>query len=197
MPKDYLLIDMENLVPGSVTGLSENQSVLIFTGSRQSRISRDLVLSTQPLGKRVEWIIIDGNGKNAADFHIAFYAGLYSAGEPDASFTILSKDTGFDPLVKHLAAKGVKCRRIEDIGKFIKSKPASRPGRGGDEVVLKLRAHFLKCGDRNRPRKISRLKGFVKNFGRFDDGQAGRAIEAMIENKMIEVKEGKVSYLFE
>ena len=196
MPKDYLLIDMENLVPGSIPGLSENQSVLIFTGSRQSKISRDLVLSTQPLGKRVEWIIIDGNGKNAADFHIAFYAGAYSAGEPDASFTILSKDTGFDPLVKHLAAKGVKCRRIEDIDKFIKSKPAPRPGHGADGVVLKLKTHFLKCGDRNRPRKISRLKGFVKNFGQFDDGQVSRVIEAMIGNKMIDVKENKVSYLF-
>jgi hypothetical protein len=196
MPKDYLLIDMENLVPDSMPGLSEDQTVLIFTGSRQSRISRDLVLSTQPLGKRVEWIIIEGNGKNAADFHIAFYAGLYSAGEPDASFTILSKDTGFDPLVKHLALKGVKCRRIDDIGKFVKSRPASKPARGADEAALKLKSHFLKCGDRNRPKKISRLKGFVKNFGRLDDGQVNRTIEAMIEKKMIEVNQGKVSYLF-
>ena len=54
MPPDYLLIDLENIVPDMIPGLLENQVVFIFTGSKQSKINRDLVISTQPFGKRIQ-----------------------------------------------------------------------------------------------------------------------------------------------
>src|SRR5690606_28957821 len=55
---------------------------------------------------------ITGNGPNALDFHIAFYIGRLAHEYPVARFTIVSKDTGFDPLVKHLATLGISCRRV-------------------------------------------------------------------------------------
>jgi hypothetical protein len=54
---------------------------------------------------------MDGNGTNALDFHIAYYIGRLAAKCPDAYFHIISKDTGFDPLIKHLKGQGISCQR--------------------------------------------------------------------------------------
>jgi hypothetical protein len=49
--------------------------VLVFLGAHQSKIPVERVRMLQPLGDRVEYVQIDGNGPNALDFHIAFYLG--------------------------------------------------------------------------------------------------------------------------
>src|SRR4030065_289650 len=76
-----------------------------------------LGLARGPLagGPEVEYIQIDGNGKNALDFHIAYYIGRLAAEIPDAYFHVISKDTGFDPLIKHLKAQKIVCRRSKSI----------------------------------------------------------------------------------
>ena len=52
--------------------------------------------------KTKELVRLTEPGKNALDFHIAYYLGQLALKEPDAFFHIVSKDTGFDPLIQHL-----------------------------------------------------------------------------------------------
>ncbi len=195
MTTDYLLIDLENILPGSISNLLENQIILIFTGSRQNTLSRDLVVSIQPFGKQIEWIVIGGSGKNAADFHIAFYIGVYSEKEPNASFSILSKDTGFDPLIKHLASRGIKCKRIVDINDFSRPKAIQKHNKNIDEIVEDLDTYFHKCNDKIRPKKFSKLLAFIKSRGNLDDDIVKAVTDKMIANKMIEIMGEKVIYL--
>ena len=54
---------------------------------------------------------ISGNGRNALDFHIAFHLGELATREPHASFQVVSKDTGFDPLLAFMKEKGITVRR--------------------------------------------------------------------------------------
>lgn len=62
------------------------------------------------------------------DFHIAFYIGRLATAQPDARFTIVSKDTGFDPLVRHLASLKVACNRTATINGSAKvSSPTGAP----------------------------------------------------------------------
>lgn len=97
MRKNYIFIDYENVQPESIAGLEKgNFSILLFLGANQSKINTQLARSLQPLGSRVEYIVLSGNGKNALDFHIAYYIGERAAIEPDAYFHIVSKDSGFD-----------------------------------------------------------------------------------------------------
>jgi hypothetical protein len=56
-------------------------------------------VKSQKLGNQIEWIQINGNGKNALDFHIAFELGRLAQKEAKSFFHIISKDTGYDPLV--------------------------------------------------------------------------------------------------
>jgi hypothetical protein len=69
----------------------------------------------QTFGEDAEYIQVVGSGKDALDFHIAYYIGKLSAENPGAGFSIISKDTGFDPLVKHLKSKHIECKRSASI----------------------------------------------------------------------------------
>ena len=197
MPTDYLLIDLENVSPDWIPNLLENQAILIFTGSRQIKINRKLVVSTQPFGKQIQWIEIEGNGKNALDFHIAYYMGVYSEKQPSASFTILSGDTGFDPLIKHLASKGIKCKRIVDINTFRKPKTGPKQKNDVDKIVAGLENYFLKYDKKLRPKKLGKFIAFVKSRGNFDEATVKAVVDKMIADKMIEIKDEKIVYLID
>src|SRR4030042_2255110 len=111
-----LLIDYENVHGINLSEMqAKNFKVRIFTGSNQNKIPIELVASAQLLGNQVEWIRIEGNGPNALDFHIAYYLGVYTAKNPNDEYFILSKDKGFDPLIKHLAKERFLCKRITSI----------------------------------------------------------------------------------
>ena len=70
-----------------------------------------------------EYISLASSGSNALDFHIAYYIGNLSAQEPSAFFHVVSKDTGFDPLIAHLRTKGMLAQRSTSIS----SMPCFRP----------------------------------------------------------------------
>ena len=55
------------------------------------------------------------DGSNALDFHIAYYLGALAKEDPAGFFHITSKDTGFDPLIKHLKARKIFSSRSESI----------------------------------------------------------------------------------
>lgn len=119
MRKNYIFIDYENVQPESIAGLEKgNFSILLFLGANQSKINTQLARSLQPLGSRVEYIVLSGNGKNALDFHIAYYIGERAAIEPDAYFHIVSKDSGFDPLIEHLKDRNILASRSSSIGEI-------------------------------------------------------------------------------
>lgn len=116
MRKNYVFIDYENVQPESIAGLDKgNFYILLFLGAHQSKLNTKLVRSLQPLGTRVEYVVISGTGKNALDFHISYYIGERAAIEPDAYFHIVSKDTGFDPLIEHLKDRNILASRTSSI----------------------------------------------------------------------------------
>lgn len=116
MVDNYVLIDFENIQPNNLEILKSLKfKLIIFVGSNQKKIPFEIVEIIQSFGSNAEYIKIDGNGPNALDFHIAFYIGKISALEKDSYFHIISKDTGFDPLINHLKLKKIKIQRIKDI----------------------------------------------------------------------------------
>jgi hypothetical protein len=119
MKNNYVLIDYENVQAielDKIHGL--NLNVWIFTGENQKKIPTDLVQNLLKVDPKPTLVVIDGNGKNALDFHIAFYLGELATKDPNGFFHIISKDTGFDPLISHLKQKKIFCARessIDDI----------------------------------------------------------------------------------
>ena len=112
----YVLLDFENVQPKALDRLRPGTArIKVFLGQHQTKLMVELVQRLQPFGADVEYIQIQGSGPDAVDFHIAYYIGRLAVTEPSASFTIVSKDRGFDPLVRHLAQRGVSCRRLSEL----------------------------------------------------------------------------------
>jgi len=125
MSLPFVLIDFENVQPKVLERLRPGSSrVKVFLGQHQSKLMLELVQALQPFGNDAEYIQIQGSGPDAVDFHIAFYIGLLAAAEPAVSFTIVSKDRGFDPLVRHLALRGIDCRRLPELPQPASTEPA-------------------------------------------------------------------------
>src|SRR3546814_1867772 len=114
MKTNYILIDYENVQPKNLALLEgDHFRVKVFIGAALAKLPFDLVAGMQALGSRAEYIRISGNGPNALDFHIAYYIGKIASEEPKAFFHIISKDTGFDPLIAHLKSNKIFSRSEE------------------------------------------------------------------------------------
>ncbi len=176
METNYVLIDLENVQPEHLSVLAGHDfRVIVFVGENQSKISFDLVLAVQNLGENAEYIKIKGNGPNALDFHIAFYIGQFSKENGQGHFHIISKDRGFDPLIKHLESKKIRAHRHKDISEIPLPKPAKATKKGSAHVskpagsaitaerVQKI-VEFLIARGNAKPRKLKTLSNSINSF---------------------------------
>src|SRR5215831_12593898 len=124
MPESVLLVDYENIGKVDLSALPEGMRVPFFFGASQRSVPTEYLKAALRLGERFEPIDIEGQGKNALDFHIAFYLGEYLARAPDTACVILSKDKGFDPLIRHLTRRGFAVRRAGSMAEALGARAA-------------------------------------------------------------------------
>ncbi|KAA6182730.1 hypothetical protein F2Q65_17305 [Thiohalocapsa marina] len=110
----HYLIDYESIQPKQMGDwIDEASTVALFIGPQQHRLPFDLVETMQALGARGRYIRLERTGKNALDFHLAFYLGEGVGQEPEAEYRVLTKDSGFDALIAHLQQRGVRVERMD------------------------------------------------------------------------------------
>lgn len=191
----YLLIDFENVQPETLAALSpENVHVLVFVGASQTKVPLEIAASLQALGSRAEYVRIAGNGRNALDFHIAYYVGKLAATAPAACFHIVSRDTGFDPLIAHLRSSRISADRIEKIGDLPSGATSTSKARA-DRVELALRRlHQQKLA---KPRTVKTLESAVFSFfqKQLSAEEVTAVIDGMVEVGAISLAGTKVSYI--
>lgn len=104
MRTNYILIDYENVQPEVVAGLDqEHIKLLVFLGIHQKNVPFVLAKALHAMGERAQWIQAQGSGKNSLDFLLAFHIGEIVARDSNVYIHVISKDSGFDPLLQHLA----------------------------------------------------------------------------------------------
>lgn len=96
---------------------------------------------------RINLIRIAKSGSNALDFALSFYLGRAVSLDPQGEFVIVSKDSGFDPLIEHLVGQKVKIRRMARA-------PAPAPAQ--PSLFEKAKVHLTKNAA-NRPKKHESL----------------------------------------
>lgn len=194
MRKNYVLIDFENVHPKNLGILKGHDfEVIVFVGTKQTKISLELAVAMQSLGDNAKYIQIEGNGPNALDFHIAFYIGEISATDNNCYFHIISKDTGFDPLIRHLKTKNVYAQREKDISEIplLKiSNAESLPERVNSIV------EFLKSRGNAKPRAVKTLSSSINShfMRKLGDKELSEIVEELIKQKIVIVNGTKVSY---
>ena len=189
-----MLIDFENVQPRNIEILASHPfKVLVFVGASQAKIPFELATAMQQLGDNAQYVKIGGNGKNALDFHLAFYVGELVAKEPEAYFHIISKDTGFDPLIKHLKARKIRIQREKDLAEI----PVLRmsTATSDDEKVAAIVKNLAGRGH-SRPRKVKPLANTINTLftKKLEEGELMSLINELKEKRYIVVSEGNVSY---
>jgi len=116
MRANYVLIDYENVQASSLELLVEPHFYLrVFLGPNNTKLPTELAVAVHRLRERADYIQLETPGANALDFHIAYYLGQLASADPTGFFHIISRDKGFDPLLKHLKSKGIFALRSESI----------------------------------------------------------------------------------
>lgn len=128
MNTHYVLIDFENVQLASLELLTaEYFKVVVFVGASQNRVPFEVAAALQEFGVRAKYVKVSAKGPNALDFHIAYYLGRLAAAEPTAHFHVISKDTGFDPLVEHLRSQQISVRRVASIAGTLPVEAPAKP----------------------------------------------------------------------
>jgi len=211
VPTNYILVDYENVQPNDVDLLTAGTltartpaapkaapapptlKVKVFLGPAQSKVPVSLAQALQPLGPNAEYIQLQTSGSNALDFHIAYYIGALSHADPSAHFHIISKDAGFDPLIKHLRAKNLIIQRSAHIAEIPYLKPSLPTAEDAQiEAVVKdlIRRKAAK------PRTEKTLKGTLHALfnKELTEQQLTQLYAALRKRGYVKVEGTKVSY---
>lgn len=188
---NHVFIDYENVqeidlaLPAGVA-----VSLVLLVGEKQKSLRTDLVEQLLARADNVHLVRMGASGKNALDFTLAYHVGRAMAADPAGYFHIVSKDKGFDALVKHLKAQGHRIGRHDSYADlpFLRpahsaAKPAGAPSPASPPAdKLTEFINNLKRNAANRPKKEKTLRAhLVSHFG-------GNSGDAEIESKLTELK---------
>lgn len=198
LKKTILLVDYENIQNIDLSIIHDQDiEIKIFVGQAQNRIPIELVQATQRFGQRVEWIKIEGAGSNALDFHIAFYLGRWSKGAEGSSFLILSKDKGFDPLMKYLNRSKINCQRIQSLLELSREKDML-PAENTDSIA-KVIENLSKIQKNKRPRTRKTLRQHIKSLlvqKKLNDQEIDTLVDTLFVQKKVSEVSGHLTYSF-
>ena len=188
-----MLIDFENVQPKDVASLNGGRyRIKVFLGAQQAKIPIAMARALQALGPGAEYIQINGNGNNAVDFHIAYYIGRLAATAPDAQFHVVSKDTGFDPLLKHLKEQGISCQRVTSLAAVTSAK--RNRALNGDRLAAVV--DNLAKRKAAKPRTAKALRTTIQTLfaNELLEEEVDGLIEQLIARGLIRISDGKVHY---
>ena len=194
MSTHYILIDYENVQPRNLEVLAKHPvNVFVFVGANQSRLPVDLVTAMQSMGDKGAYVRISGNGSNALDFHIAYYIGKFIGQGVSGRFSIISRDTGFDPLIRHLQEDNVLANRFRDLNGIpeLKIKNKLPIDEKIDAIVKKLNGQ-----GQSRPRKEKTLANtinalFAKNL---TGSELAELIDRLKQKGFVRISDDRIVY---
>jgi hypothetical protein len=191
---NVVLVDYENVQPKDLALLRDGPfRVKVFLGPNQTKIPLSLAAAMQSLGSNGEYVVAETVGKNALDFHIAYYIGLLSTEDPTAFFHIISKDTGFDSLVRHLKKSKILAHRstcIADIPYFKPALPAAPEAQIDAAVADLVRRKAAK--PRTQKTLLSTLHALFRK--ELTEEQVSGLFAALCSRGIVTVDGTKVSY---
>jgi hypothetical protein len=191
-----VLVDFENVQPKDLALLTGGSyKIQVFLGTHQGKIPVAMARALQAFGPDVEYVQVNGSGNNALDFHIAYYIGRLAATAQDAHFHVISKDTGFDPLLKHLKEQGISCRRSISIADI---PLGSATTSGSESIAERVKAVVENLAKRKsaRPRTLKTLRTTIKALlgSQLMEDELDRLIEQLTRRGVIKIAAGKVQY---
>ncbi|MBX9609487.1 MAG: hypothetical protein K2Y51_24980 [Gammaproteobacteria bacterium] len=177
---NYVLVDFENVhhVDPAIIG-AKAVSLVILVGAKQKHLDAEMVVKLFEHAASVQLIRLTGSEKNAVDFALAYYLGRAVLSDPGAYFHIVSKDSGYDPLIAHLQSRHIRVRRHKDFSTLTFAMPAkatpttsaaktvpAAPNTGKAEAseAMNLVLARLRKNSSARPKKEKTLLSHIKSM---------------------------------
>ncbi len=143
----YIFIDCENVNDFDLSRVSGKAvRVFMILGTRHKNLPASLFLFAQNHPGQVEIIQTPVDGRNALDFVLTLELGRLLAANPEGYFHIVSKDTDFDSVVRHLKGENKLIARRLSLSDI----PALRTP---DERLARIKAELA---DSSKPRPTTR-----------------------------------------
>lgn len=198
MSEQVLLVDYENVGRVDLKAIPADVRVAFFFGASQRTVPTAFFKSALQLRERFVPIDIEGRGKNALDFHIAYYLGEYLTTAPRTRCVILSNDKGFDPLIQHLRGRKFSVQRVSTLEEGFPSTEPSRTTAGPkSSVTLQAAVEWLSAMQKNRrPRRLKGLVAYLRShFGpKIPESDIQKLVDAMIAEKRLSERDGTITY---
>jgi hypothetical protein len=175
-PVSHVFVDFENVhdVDLTIVG-AKNVRLTILIGSRQTKLEVGLVEKLLQHSGDVELIRLKSSGANALDFTLAYYLGRAVLADPTGHFHIISKDTGFDPLIQHLGSRNIRVQRHSDYSTLAESKSIPEP------TLLVDSASLLSAVGGSAPLTTSALATSRKPRSPAKPKEKARSLAAVVE----------------
>lgn len=189
MSLQIVLIDFENIQPKDLHRLrSQECLVRVFVGRHQKTVALDTLKALQPLGPSAEYVRVEHAGRNALDFLLTFHLGRLTGIHPAAHFWIVSKDTDFDSLVRHLRGNQIQCDRVTSIEEIVPKRDTAA------ERVMKV-THYLEKLNGSMPRRLKTLRSTIRSLcGTVTDEDVDGVVEALKAGGLLTEADGKITY---
>jgi hypothetical protein len=190
--RKIIYVDFENVPNVDIKEMGDAR-IFLFIGESQKRLSTSIVKAIQPLGKNVEWIQINGSGKNALDFHIAYYLAIYKE-QTDTEHYIISNDAGFDPLIDHANGLGQKVKRVVSYADVFHKIGLGKELEGKFKKVKEI---LMKQQKTRRPKSRKTLTSFIETTfqKKISTAETNKLIENLFRDGIMEEKSKRISYL--
>jgi len=196
-----LLIDLENC-PNQVEKLLKNLEqfsyVVICYAQTGAKIPLDwlMPLNSAINNQQLKTIKMPNKGKNAADFGISFFAGVFMQQLPiQTHFVIISEDADLDHVIDLLKSQGRTAERINTKKpEIILDKNLETEVITDLTLAIKIYCALLLTNSNNRPAKPETLKNSIRV--RFKDMpfRIEEIFDALKEKAVIGVVDNKIIY---
>lgn len=186
MGKKWCFIDYENV--GRLKGIDLNgyDKLIVFLGAKQSKLDFSGVYSKKPLDITV--FQVKELGKNNLDFHLAYYLGRYDLEAPKkTAFYVISNDTGYSLLVKHIESLGRECKLVGVKRLTNKTKQSD---------IQQLADHIKVMPVRLRPKNEVSLCNYIGSTMRLNGDKKTPKIllKSLLSEGVVKIEKGVVQY---
>jgi len=169
-PLNHVFVDFENVheIDVSVIG-AKSVNFTLLLGAKQTKLDAGLVEKLMAHAASVQLVRLASSGKNALDFTLAYYVGRTVSADPAAYIHIVSKDTGFDPLIEHLRSRHIHAHRHPSFatltfsGTAKTAAVASKAEPASQEEPLNRVLEHLRKNVANRPKRKKTLLSHLKS----------------------------------
>ncbi|HWN97159.1 MAG TPA: PIN domain-containing protein [Methylomirabilota bacterium] len=187
---NYVFIDFENIQETELDRIANKPvKVALILGERHKLLPLSLVKLIQKYAAQVRLVETNLNGKNALDFVLACEIGAEAERDRSGYFHVLSRDKGFDAMIRHLKSKDVLAARHTAFSEIPVLMNAA-------ERIKSLASRFKGNGT-NRPLKRNTLESQIQAvFGKtLSPGEIEDTVQGLITEKIIVLSpKGEVAY---